>query len=282
MFAKRDDGLGWVFVPFLVPAAVLAALLTGKGWTAGWGALPVFLLWWAGLFLALLLVFYLMIFLYSLTIDMSAPPPPDDKPFTRFIVVWVIGQICRYGRVRIHVSGLEKLPRERFLIVSNHLSAFDPIVTVWALRKTPTAIITKPENLRIPMVGPMIYRANFLPIDREDPREAMKTIQTAAALLKNDVVSVGVYPEGTRNRSPEDGLLPFHNGVFKIAQKAEAPLAAAVIRGTENIGKNLPWKHTDVYLEISEVIPAEELDRSTAVISARVREILSPAPAAER
>ena len=28
MFAKRDDGLGWVFVPFLLPAAVLAALLT--------------------------------------------------------------------------------------------------------------------------------------------------------------------------------------------------------------------------------------------------------------
>ena len=181
--------------------------------------------------------------------------------------------------MRIHTSGIEKLQKERFLIVSNHLSAFDPIVTVWALRRTPTAFITKPENLRIPMAGPMIYRANYLPIDREDPRAAMKTVQTAAALLKNDVVSVGVYPEGTRNRTPEAGLLPFHNGVFKIAQKAEAPLAVAVIRGTESIGRNLPWRHTDVYLEIRKVIPAAELGGSTAAIGARVQEILTRAPA---
>ena len=141
-------------------------------------------------------------------------------------------------------------------------------------RKTPTTIITKPENLRIPIAGTMIYRANFLPINREDPREAMRTVQAAAKLLENDVVSVGVYPEGTRNRTPEAGLLPFHNGVFKIAQKAKAPLVVATVQGAETIRKNLPWRHTDVTLHICEVIPTEELGGSTAALSERVQRIM--------
>ena len=277
MFAKRDDGLGAMFLPFLIPAAVLAALLTACGKATGLAAAVVFLLWWAGMFIALQLLFYLLTWLYSLTIDMSAPPM-EDRPFTRFLVLAVISQICRYGRVRIHTTGLEKLPAGRYLIVSNHISAFDPILTVWALRKTPVAFITKPENHRIPLAGPLIFGANFLPINREDPREAMKTIQAAATLLKNDVVSVGVYPEGTRNKTPENGLLPFHNGVFKIAQKSAVPLVVGTIRGTESIAENAPWRHTDVYLDIREVIPADELGGSTAAISARVQEILERSP----
>ena len=274
MFVKRDDGLGLVFLPVHIAALVLAALLTVRGGARGVLAAAAFAGWYVLAFLAVLLAFYLVIWLCSLTIDTKSPPPEEDKPLTRFIVVTVIGQLCRFARVRIHTTGLEKLPEGRFLIVANHRSAYDPISTVWALRKTPTAIITKPENHRIPLAGPMIYRANFLPINREDPREAMRTVQTAAKLLENDVVSVGVYPEGTRNRTPEAGLLPFHNGVFKIAQKAKTPIVVATEQGTESIRKNFPWHHTDVYLHICEVIPAEELGGSTAVLSERVRRVM--------
>ena len=203
------------------------------------------------------------------------PAPTEDHPWVRFIVVTVIGELCRYARVRVRAEGLEKLPAGRFLIVSNHRSSYDPIVTVWMLRRTPTAFITKPENHRIPIAGPMIFRANYLGIDREDPREAMKTIQAAAALLENDVVSVGVYPEGTRNRTPENGLLPFHNGVLKIAQKAHAPLVVATIEGTEHIRRNFPWHHTQVLLSIRQVIPPEELSGPTAALSPRVQNIIT-------
>lgn len=274
MFVKRDDGLGTVFLPFHAAALVLAALLTFRSGAAGLWNLAVFIGWWVCMFLALVVLFYIVVWLYSLTVDMKAPPPEVDHPFTRRLVLIVITHLCRFARVRIHASGLEKLPEGRFLIVSNHRSAYDPIATVWALRRTPTSFITKPENHRIPLAGPLIYDTSFLPINREDPREAMKTIQAAAALLKNDVVSVGVYPEGTRNKTPEEGLLPFHNGVFKIAQRAGVPLVTATMRGSEDIKRNWPWRHTDLYLDICETIPPEELSGPTAAVSGRVREII--------
>ena len=277
MFGKRDDGLGTELLPFDIGALLLAALLTARGSARGLACVPVFIGWWVCMFLALLLLYLFIVFLISLTVDMKAPPPEEDHPFFRFLVVRMAGKLCRFARVRIHDSGLEKLPEGRFLFVSNHRSAFDPICTVWALRKTPAAFITKPENLRIPLAGGLIYRANFLPIDREDPREAMKTIRAATELLKNDVVSVGVYPEGTRNREPENGLLPFHNGVFKIAQRAGVPLVVAATRGAEDIGKNVPWRRTDVYIDVREVIPAEELTGPTAAVSERARSIIEAA-----
>lgn len=272
MFVKRDDGLALIFLPFHIGALIPAALLCAASGTRGPVLVPVFLGWYIAWFLGLLILFYFIVWLISLTVDMSVPPM-EDHPHIRRIVVYVIAQLNRFARVRIHLTGEESLPDGRFLIVSNHRSSYDPISAVWALRRRDIAFITKPENHRIPIAGPMIFRANFLPIDRENPREAMKTINAAARLLKNDVVSVGVYPEGTRGH--EADMLPFHNGVFKIAQKACVPIVVMSTRGAELISKNFPLRHTDVYLDIRAVIPPEvHTALSTAEIGDRVRAIL--------
>ncbi len=272
MFIRRNDGLGTVFLPFDVAALLLAIWCTLWSGVHGAWVVPMMIGSWLGWFIALLLLYYFVVWLISLTVDTKAPPPAEDHPAYRRIVEDVIGMLCRFARVRIHFTGVEKLPEGRYLIVSNHRSGYDPITTVWALRGRRVAFITKPENHKIPIAGPMIYKANYLPIDREDPRKAMETIRAAAALLKNDVVSVGVYPEGTRSRSGE--MLPFHNGVFKIAQKANVPLAVASIRGTEKIKANFPWHITDVYLHICEVLPPEAIQGATSAVSDRVREII--------
>lgn len=107
-------------------------------------------------------------------------------------------------------------------------------------------------------------------IDRENPRNAIKTIQKAADLLIKGQVSVGIYPEGTRSKTCM--LLPFHNGVFKIAQRADAPIVVLAVSGTENIHKNYPFHHTDVYIDVIDVLPAEFVkENRTDVIGERVR-----------
>lgn len=78
-----------------------------------------------------------------------------------------------------------------------------------------------------------------LPLDREDNRAAVKTINEAVELLDENVVSMGIYPEGQTNKT-EEPLLPFRNGAFKIAQKAKVPIVVCVIENTEKILKNFP------------------------------------------
>ena len=84
-------------------------------------------------------------------------------------------------------------------------------------------------------------------------------LKWTAELLKKDEVSVAVYPEGTRNYGKE--LLPFHNGVLKIAQKAQVPLVIAAVRGTEDIHKNYPLRRSRVEIEILDVLDAEQVKK---------------------
>lgn len=110
-------------------------------------------------------------------------------------------------------------------------------------------------------------------IDRENARKAIGTINHAAELLQKQEVSIGVYPEGTRAK---DGvMLPFHNGVFRIAQKADADIAVLTISGTETIHKNYPFRRSNVYLNVAEVIPSEVAKKmKTADIGERVRQTI--------
>ena len=243
-----------VLLPFLIIGlGVSIGLCSAAGYT---GALLVVLLvafFLAG-FVGSMVLYVLLLGLISLTVD-KEKPQPRPAPFFRATVTYIMGLLTALARIRLHVTGTERLPEGRWLLVGNHRSAFDPIVTGWALRRCGIVFISKPENLRIPIVGQFVHKAGFLGIDRDNDRAALRTILSAAELLKNDYASVAVYPEGTRNR--EAGLLPFRNGVFKIAQKAKVPVAVAAIRGTEQIARRFPWRATDVYLDICGVMDAQ-------------------------
>ena len=220
------------------------------------------------------LLFVLFIVVSALCIDLNKQYENDSR-FYRVIIRIISTLIVRLCRVHIHATGAELLPDEPFLLVCNHRSNFDPILTWWIYDKPRFIFITKEANLRIPIFGRFVHRVRFLAIDREDPRKAMATIRRAAELMEEDGVCVGVYPEGTRSKSGE--LLPFHAGVFKIAQKANAPVVVMTIRGVENVHKNAPWRPTDVYLDVLEVIPADTVkaQRST-VLSDYARDLMAP------
>ncbi len=198
-----------------------------------------------------------------------------DSRFYRFLINRIAGIACWGGGLRLHVTGMEKLPEgKKILFVGNHVSNYDPIATMYAFRKWRPAFISKASNFKLPWVGRFVRRCCFMDIDRENPRNAIVTINRAAELLKSQEVSIGVYPEGTRSKSGQ--LLPFHNGVFKIAQKAQADMAVVSIIGTEKIAKNFPFHRTDVYLDVLEVIPAQEIHKTkTEIIGARVAELLT-------
>ena len=210
--------------------------------------------------LALLLLCLLFFGVCCLAVD---PKKEYDKnsPFYRFLLDSATAVAVKLLRIRVWISGVEKIPKDtRVLFVSNHRSNFDPILTWYALRKWKIAFVSKPSNFKIPFFGRIIRKCCFMPIDRENPRKALPTINRAAKLLRNQEVSIGIYPEGTRSKTCK--LLPFHNGVFKIAQKAEAPIVVLCVTGTERIAKRTPFKRTDVYLDVLEVISAQGIQET--------------------
>ena len=221
------------------------------------------------------LIALLLIFLTACMLPVSPKKYYEkDSKFYRFLINLAAAVACRGGRLRLHISGEEMLPSDqRILYVGNHVSNYDPIITWHAFPKARLSFISKASNFKLPWFGRYIRRCCFMDIDRENPRNAIVTINRAAELLKNQEVSIGVYPEGTRSKSGE--LLPFHNGVFKIAQKANVDIAVISLVGTENIHKNFPWRKTDIYVDVLEVIPADEIKGvKTEVIGSRVESLL--------
>ena len=191
-----------------------------------------------------------------------------DSKFYRFVLNSMTGLVLFFARVKIVKKGVD-LPEGRFLIVGNHRSNLDPIVSWYKFRKKNISYISKPQNLKIPFYGAIVRRCCFLPIDRESARNAVTTIEKAADLLKNDVVSIGT-------RSKTCRLLKFHNGVFKIAQKAEVPIVVVFVSGTEKVKKNCPWRRTVVTLDVAEVIPPEvHMTMQTNEIGEHVRALLA-------
>lgn len=210
-------------------------------------------------FIALLMPLVALIVIASIQSDMSKPIEKISR-LSELSCTGIADLLCTLGLMKVRVTGREKLPESgRFLFVSNHCSAADPMVLFNELRGIGLSFISKPSNMALPVLGKMAYGAGFLAIDRENDRNALKTIITAANYLKNDICSICIYPEGTRSRDGK--LLPFHAGSFKIAHKAKAPIVVVCTHGTDKQGENLrKLKTTHIHLDILEFIDVQRVE----------------------
>lgn len=260
--------------PFVMIAALLSALTVYSCGLAGFNIILFGLLYFVLYFIGSCLCFVAFLGIISLAVKKDEPQT-KDSPFFRSLTVFALGFFTKALNVKTEVTGLEKIPEGRFLLIQNHRSMFDPLVTLCALHRYQLGFITKPENMELPIIGRFAHRICCLPIDRENPRNAVKAINAAAEFLKNDVCSIGLYPEGTRNRSGEEDILPFKNGSLKIATKAGVPVVVTAVSGTDLIKRNMPFKKTVVTLKVCGVIPAETVCSSnTAELSELSRKML--------
>ena len=208
-------------------------------------------------------------------VDMKVMPEEDSK-FYRGMTQVYIEAIKRVLGLKIETEGLEKTPTDtRFLLVCNHISDMDPVVLFHCFYKSTMAFISKRENDQRPLVGQIQRKILCQPINRENDREALKTILRCIQLIKEDKVSIGVFPEGYT--SLDGKLRHFRNGVFKIAQKANVPVVVCTVRGTRESMKSIfKLKGGYVKLKLLEVIPAEEVkEMNTTDLGERVYGIMA-------
>lgn len=265
----------------LIGGVSVISILLAAVWCAGSGSFAgIDWLWklpagFVAAFLVQAALIFAVVWVLSKTIDLEKPQE-EDSPFFR----WMIGVLAEAAHtilmMRVHTKGFEKVPKNgRFLLVCNHLNDFDPVVLIHHFRRSQLAFISKRENGDRFVVGTLMHRIMCQPINRENDREALKTILNCIRLLKEDKVSIGVFPEGYTSLDHK-----FHNfrpGVFKIAQKAKVPIVVCTITNTFKVMGNLKkLKPTDIDLHVLATIPPEELEGVTTVdIAQRIHAMMA-------
>ena len=177
------------------------------------------------------------------------------------MVQWGFKCMLKISAVEVTVIGEENIPDEAVLYVGNHRSFFDILLT-YSRCKRLTGFVAKKEMLKAVLLRDWMKRVYCLFLDRENPREGLKTILQAIDYVKSGI-SIFIFPEGTRNKGEELSMLPFHAGSFKIAEKGGCAIIPVSMNNTSEIFENhLPRiKKTHVIIEYGKPIYMSEMDR---------------------
>lgn len=249
---------------FTVPAvcAILICLFTGTFQSLTWlWALPVSYL---GAFLVTGGLIFLFIILCEHAVNPNKPQEKDSK-FYRFLINVIAEAAIPILSVKMHIQGLEKTPRQgRFMLVCNHLNEMDPVVLLRYFKDSQLTFISKRENQSMFVVGRFMHKIQCQLMNRENDREALKTILKCVDIIKEDKASVAVFPEGYIK--PDRKLHHFRSGVFKIAQRTKVPIVVCTLQNTQYVFRNgLRLKPTDVHLHLVDVIQPEQYQGMTTV-----------------
>lgn len=173
--------------------------------------------------------------------------------------------ICFLLNIKIEISENQNIAKDtNFMLIQNHRSFIDPLITFICLRDYRLSFISKAENFKKPVVGKFMAKNGCVSLKREDNRDAVKSVLRAINELKSKEFSVGVYPEGSRNKSGK-GLLPFKHGCFKIAQRAGVPIIVTTLQGTEKIKKSAIFKRKVVKFEVLSILDAKNYQNTEEI-----------------
>lgn len=165
------------------------------------------------------------------------------------LVVLQIKYICG---VNYKIEGLDNLPDTPYVALSKHQSPWETFFLF--IKLSPVSMVMKRSLLKMPSFGWGIAMTKPIPIDRSQPKQAMKQLlKTGTSRLHDDRQAVLIFPEGTR--VPHGDSKNFARGGALLAKHAEVP----VVFVAHNAGKFWPsgkfikWPGT-VELKISEPV----------------------------
>ncbi len=178
--------------------------------------------------------------------------------------VYAMGQKLARNLVKstgmtLEVLGKENLPKEGpVLYVATHKSVFD-IVILLAIIEEPAIFIGKKEVASMPFVNKWFDALGCIYVDREDMREALKSILVGIGEIKQGQ-SIILFPEGTRNTSNE--IRPFKEGGFKLAVKTKVPVIPIALSNTYKVfEEKKSIQKTKVTVNIGQPIITSELSK---------------------
>lgn len=111
------------------------------------------------------------------------------------------------------------------IYLGNHQNNYD-MLTISGMVPARTVSVGKRSLLLIPFFGLVYWATGNILLHREKRSSAISTMNKVAEIIRNDNISIWIFPEGTRSRGR--GLLPFKTGAFHTAIAAGVPIVPVV------------------------------------------------------
>jgi 1-acyl-sn-glycerol-3-phosphate acyltransferase len=178
------------------------------------------------------------------------------------LILWTSG-------IRLKVEGLERLRANvPYVLCANHQSHMDTPIMLAAL-PFQFRFAAKKELFRYPFLGWHLRRSGHIPIDRENPHAAVKSLLEAAAKIRRGM-PVLIFPEG--GTSIDGRIKPFKRGSFMLATESSAEVVPVTIRGSRRVLAPKTYHVKSGRVEVKVGAPISVIGSSAADIASRIRE----------
>ena len=142
--------------------------------------------------------------------------------------------------IRYEVTGRENLQKQDACVMTcNHAAVADMFILVHAIKGIRYRPLSKIELASIPLFG-FLWRHTLVFVDRKSPESRKKSVQVVEQMIREQKISLLIFPEGTRNRTPQP-LKDFYDGAFRIAIECQVSIVPMIILNTRRITPPKSW-----------------------------------------
>ena len=173
----------------------------------------------------------------------------------------------------LEVTGTEHVDKDKnYVFILNHQSMMDITLALGHIPKN-FVFLAKKELASVPIFGRVMKALQFIPVDRSNPKKAIRSLREAGQLMAENNLSVSIFAEGTRTRTGKIGK--FKKGGFILAESAGVEIIPVSIDGNFKLApsKSLFYMdNSDLKLRIHE--PVQVVDREITDVMAEVEAVI--------
>lgn len=154
--------------------------------------------------------------------------------------------------------------KQQNIYLGNHQNNFDLFTQTSAVPKA-TVSLGKKSLAWVPLFGQIYWLTGNILIDRKNRSSAFDTMAKTVKKMQEKLLSVWIFPEGTRSRGR--GLLPLKVGAFHTAIAAQVPVVPVLASCQAHIKLNR-WNNGVVIVEMMAPITTLGIDKADAKLFA--------------
>lgn len=232
------------------------------------GALANALGWLRNYFVTVPLVYLFTIFMGTVSLLISAFD--SSGRVQHGCARWWSRGLLAFSRIRVTVRGTGNIPAGPCIFAANHQSYMD-IPVAFGYIPSNFRIMAKASLFHIPFLGWHLKRSGHMPIARDNPHRAARSLLAAAAHVRKGMC-VFIFPEGGRTK---DGRIDaFKAGTFLLAIKSAAPVVPITINGARSVLPMHSWRVRPGEIEMTfhpPIATAGMTTESAAALAEQVR-----------